>query len=270
MEKAIFNKFVKIVYEKSGIALKPGKEALVSARVAKRIRALGIEHGDFATYLRYLSQDKSGEEIVHLLDAISTNVTSFYRETHHFELLTQLASKWLENGQRKFRFWSAGCSSGEEPYSMAITLKEVSEGHNCDIRILATDISTKVIDKAMLGAYQAKKLETVPPMLKHKYFTKEKTADGALYHVKDELKRMIVYKRLNLATPPFPMRGPMDVVFCRNVMIYFDNVVRRNLLCEIYRLVKPGGYLFVGHSESLTGIVSDFKTVRPATYIKPG
>jgi len=268
MEKSVFRAFVRIVYDKAGIALGDGKEALVSSRIAKRMRALGIEAGDYKSYLKHLEGDKTGEEIVLFLDAISTNVTSFFRESHHFDFLTQIMKTWLNNGQRKFRIWSAACSSGEEPYSAAIVMAEATSGFQTDVRILATDISTKVLDRARPGVYDEERIKTVPPGVRAKYFTKCNTPDGHRFEVSSELKRMISFKRMNLSKPPFPMRGPMDVVFCRNVMIYFDNTVRTKLLGEIYRLLKPGGYLFVGHAESLTGIVSDFKVVKPATYIK--
>src|SRR3990172_3949602 len=126
MEKSVFRAFVRIVYDKAGIALGDGKEALVSSRIAKRMRALGIEAGDYKSYLKHLEGDKTGEEIVLFLDAISTNVTSFFRESHHFDFLTQIMKTWLNNGQRKFRIWSAACSSGEEPYSAAIVMAEAT------------------------------------------------------------------------------------------------------------------------------------------------
>jgi chemotaxis protein methyltransferase CheR len=267
MDKSVFKAFAMLVYDKAGISLGESKEALVSSRVAKRMRTLGIEQGDYKTYLKQIEDDRTGEELVHFLDAISTNVTSFFRENHHFGFMAEVLSKWLAKGQKSFRIWSAACSSGEEPYSAAITFLEVC-GKSADLKILATDISTKVLDKALKGIYEDDKVKTVPPVLRSRYFTKVNNGSSNLFEVVPALKQMVVFKRLNLSTPPFPMRGPLDIVFCRNVMIYFDNAVRTQLLSEIYRLLKPGGYLFVGHAESLTGIVSDFKVVKPATYIK--
>lgn len=261
-----YDEFCGLVYQVSGITLGKGKEALVSSRIGKRMRHLGMV--EFKAYLKMVKQDPEGEEIVHLLDAISTNVTSFFRESQHFDLIKGLFAGWLEEGQRKFRFWSAACSTGEEPYTLAMTLAEVLDGRDVDLKILATDISTRVLEQAEQGEYTETKLAGVPAALRAKYFRKEGNRDDQRYRVRDELKRWIVFKRFNLSTPPFPMQGPMDIVLCRNVMIYFDNQVRRGLLSEVHRLLKPGGYLMVGHAESLNGITTEFGNVHPSVYIK--
>jgi chemotaxis protein methyltransferase CheR len=267
MDKSVFNAFRRIVYDASGIHLNEKKEALVGARVAKRMRRLGIT--DHRAYLRHVTEDGSGTEIVCLLDAISTNLTHFFREDHHFSFLAEELRKWYGAGQRRFRFWSAGCSTGQEPYSMAITVRETVESRDVDVRILATDLSTEVLRTAMEGEYGARKIEGVPASLRPKYFTKAGRGEETLYTVERSLKSMILFKRLNLSVVPFPMSGPMDAIFCRNVMIYFDNDIRMRLLKEFHRLLKPGGYLMVGHAESLTGMLSGFKTVRPSLYLKP-
>ncbi len=267
MDKRTFNKIREIVYEKSGISLSQGKEALVRARIGKRMRALNIQ--EHRTYLNRVLSDESGEEVVHLLDAISTNVTSFFREANHFDFLQDIFGQWMDKGQKRFRFWSAASSTGEEPYTLAMILRETASNYkNIDIKILATDISTRALSVCLDGSYEEQKLKTVPKRLLHRYFERSKDGDKVFYTVKSELKNMIVFRRLNLSQPPFPMRGPLDAVFCRNVMIYFDNIVRKKLLDNIYSLIKPGGYLMVGHAESLTGMVSDFKSVKPAIYIK--
>ncbi|MBD3322863.1 MAG: methyltransferase [Chitinivibrionales bacterium] len=266
MNSKVFNRFREIIYDTAGIHLNEKKQALVGARVAKRMRALNID--DHKKYLSYVLEDKSGEEIVQLLDAVSTNVTHFFRENDHFKFLEEQMQKWLESGQRKYRFWSAGCSSGEEPYSIAMTLLQTTNGHKPDIRILATDISTRILSASMAGKYPAKKMENVTPFLRERFFTKEGRSESAVYKVNNAVKQMILFKRLNLSVVPFPMKGPMDCIFCRNVMIYFDNDVRKRLLNEFYRLLKPDGYLMVGHAESLTGMLSGFKCVKPSVYIK--
>jgi len=266
MDKKTFNKIREIVYEKSGISLGEQKQALVSARVSKRMRSLGIS--DSRDYLKYVMKDESGEELVSLLDVISTNVTNFYREADHFDFLTEVFSKWVDDGQKRFRFWSAASSTGEEPYTMAITLLEVLKDRSVDLKILGTDISTVVLEKSREAVYTEKRIEPVPRIIRTRYFHKIKNNGSVEYAVNDSLKKLIVFKRLNLSIPPFPMRGPMDAIFCRNVMIYFDNVVRKKLIDEMYRLLKPGGYLILGHSESLTAIPSDFEAVKPSVYIK--
>ncbi len=267
MDKNLFIKFSDIVYAKSGIVLKEGKEALVSSRLAKRMRSLNIS--TYNDYLDFLNNDKTGEELTEFLDAISTNVTSFFRENIHFEFLREIFPKWLESGQTKFRIWCAAASTGEEPYTIAMTvLDAIGNRNNIDVKILASDISTKVLSECNIGVYSEKRLESVPVKYKNKYFDISKTNGVKMYKVKPILKNMISFKRLNLSTTPYPMKGPFDVVFCRNVMIYFDNNVRKKLLDEVYRLLKPKGYLFVGHAESLAGALSDLDLVKPATYIK--
>jgi chemotaxis protein methyltransferase CheR len=265
LDRKVFDRFRSLVYEKSGIALSDQKEALVSARVSKQMRALGL--ADYGAYYNYVASDQTGQEIVRLIDAISTNVTSFYREPEHFTFLSETISKWADSGQRRFRLWSAAASTGEEPYTIAITLQECL-GQGADVKLLATDISTRVLEKCRIGKYEDRKLQTVPGHLRERYFTRTKEGDGVFYTANNAIRNMISFKRLNLSTLPFPMRGPMDVVFCRNVMIYFDNTVRSRLLGEIHRLLRPGGYLLVGHAESLTGMMSSFKTVKPSVYIK--
>jgi chemotaxis protein methyltransferase CheR len=266
MEPSIFNKFQHLIYEKSGISLGENKEALVSARVGKRLRELKLP--DFKSYLAYLKEDDSGEEIVNLLDVISTNVTSFYREANHFDLMDELVKKWLSEGQRKFRFWCAASSSGEEPYTIAMTFLEAAGGTATDTRMLATDISTRILSRAQEGRYPEEKTAGIPASYLDKYFQRENENNRKIYTAKESIKSLITFKRLNLSVTPFPMSGPMDIVFCRNVMIYFDNAVRKKLLMEIERLLKPGGYLFVGHSESLTGQLCGLKNIRPAVYVK--
>ena len=266
MESATFKKFSNIVYENCGITLSDGKEALVCARVGKRMRTLGIP--DHRSYLRYIEQDDSGAEVVQLLDVISTNVTHFFREPSHFDFINETVTEWLGQGLRRLRFWSAACSTGEEPYSLAMTLHDMLGERAMDIKILATDISTRVLKQAQEGIYAGEKLKPIEPARRKRFFKKTLNGSSDQYAVSDELKQLMVFRRLNLATPPFPMRGPLDIVLCRNVMIYFDNTVRSRLLAEAYRLLKPGGYLIVGHAESLTGMMSNFKSVKPSIYIK--
>ncbi len=267
MDTATFEKFRQVVYDRSGIALGASKEALVASRVGKRMRALGLQrHGD---YLDYVLRDAAGDEMVHLLDAISTNVTSFFREPEHFTFLGDVVKGWVARGQRRFRFWSAACSTGEEPYTLAMTLCEAIPEAGLDVKILGSDISTQVLRTCVDGVYGRAKLKGVSPELRQKYFDKRRDGEDVSYAVKPRLAGLVTFGRLNLSTPPYPMRGPFDVVFCRNVMIYFDNDVRRRLLSEIGRLLKPGGYLMVGHAESLTGMLMDLKVVRPSIYMKP-
>jgi chemotaxis protein methyltransferase CheR len=266
MKSAIFNRFREIIYNSAGISLSDKKEALVSARVSKRMRTLGIEEPE--DYLKKVVEDASGEEIIQLLDAISTNVTHFFRESEHFDFLSGKITEWYGAGQRKFRFWSAGCSTGEEPYTLAMTILETMPRNDSDIRILATDISTRVLKKSSEGIYEKRKVDQIPPLMLERYFDHSGFGEKVQYQVHQNMRNLITFKRLNLSKIPFPMQGPMDAIFCRNVMIYFDNDIRKNLLEEYYRLLRPGGILFVGHAESLTGMLSGFKSLKPSIYMK--
>ncbi len=267
MDNLVLDKLSKIVYDKAGIKLGTGKEALVSSRIAKRIRLLGLDSE--RAYLKHLVNDETGAEIVELLDVISTNVTSFYREADHFDFLASEMKKWIVAGQKRFRVWCAASSTGEEPYTIAMTLLEAPTSERLDMKILATDISTKVLRHAIGGTYPISKMGGVSSERMKKFFVEAESESGELaYSASEQMKSMTSFRRLNLNEPPYPMHGPLDVVFCRNVMIYFDNTVRTRLLKEVERLLKPGGILFVGHSESLTGILCGLKTVRPSVYIK--
>lgn len=267
MDEKVFGRFREIVYEQAGIALGPQKEALVQARVGKRMRTIGI--GSFDEYLDRLEADETGSELTLFLDAICTNVTAFFREPHHFDFIAREMKKWLEQGQRRFRFWSAACSTGEEPFSMAMALLETAIGYpDVDIRILATDISTKALDRCLDATYPYERIASVPEDLRKRWFTQAKASGETMWRANSMLRDAVLFRRMNLSAPPFPMTGPLDAVFCRNAMIYFDNPVRLRLLQETHRLLKPGGFLIVGHAESLTGIMSDFKYVSPAIYVK--
>jgi chemotaxis protein methyltransferase CheR len=266
MDAKSFDDFRALVYSRSGISLQAGKEALVSARVGKRMRALGVD--DFQAYLDWVQGEGGEEEMVQLLDAISTNVTSFFREPAHFDFLREAMRRWVDAGQRRFRFWSAASSTGEEPYSLAMTLLDCMPPADCDLRILATDISTRVLRAAGAGVYPASKVSELPPGCLERHFVRRRSSEGVSFGVSERLRALVLFKRLNLAFPPFPMRGPMDAILCRNVMIYFDGAVRERLVAEFHRLLKPGGYLLVGHAESLAGLRVPFRTLRPSVYVK--
>jgi len=268
MDTKTFDTFRRIFYDTAGININDNKLALVSARVGKRMRELG--HTSDRDYLKFLIDDSTGEEMVHLLDVISTNVTHFFRESRHFDVLTAVVKEWVSLGLRKIKVWSAGCSSGEEPYTLAMVLREAIGERGVEARILATDLSTRILQKAAAGEYDERKTADMPAVYRDRYFDKQGRGDSAVYRASEGLREMIRFTRLNLSTVPFPMQGPFDVIFCRNVMIYFDNDVRARLLGEFARLLKPEGYLFVGHAESLTGMLSGFRSVEPSVYVKGG
>jgi len=267
MDASLLRMFCDLAYQKAGISLGAEKGPLVTARLGKRLRALGLENE--RQYLELLRRDEG--ELVNFLDAISTNFTCFFREEAHFQRLTEHLTELLAGGQRKFRFWSAASSTGEEPYTMAIVLEEAFAQVAVDYRILATDISTRVLATAKEGAYGEAQLARVPRHLRHKYFARGANgSDGAERHqVLPALRDRITFARLNLSAPPFPMSGPFDVVFCRNVMIYFDQPVRQGLIAEIERVLVPGGLLMIGHAETLNGITTGLRPILPSMYRKP-
>jgi chemotaxis protein methyltransferase CheR len=266
MKETTFNQIRELVYERSGISLGDNKQALVRARIAKRMRHLNIS--DYSAYLHYVIEDNSGEEIQHMLDAISTNVTSFYREPAHFDFMQEVIGQWMGRGAKSLRFWSAACSTGEEPYTIAIEIREAIGSRNIDARILATDISSRVLEISMLGQYSEDKIKPVPKVLRDRYFTRYKDGGKNIYAVRDSIKEMVVFRQFNLSAAPYPIKKPLDMIFCRNVMIYFDREVRTSLANEFYRLLKPGGYLMVGHAESITGLRGGFQCIKPSIYLK--
>ena len=265
---AHFEKISALVKRQCGINLHQGKKQLVKARLNKRLRTLNLH--SFGQYLEMLERDRTGNELVTMLDSISTNLTSFFRESAHFDFLRQEALPEVLNktGRRSLRLWSAGCSSGEEPYTLAITLCEaLPNAGSWDIKILATDLSTVVLQRAAQGIYPAERLKTVDGSLVRRYFdpVQRRDIDGPAYQVKPSIRKLVTFARLNLMEK-WPMKGPFDIIFCRNVMIYFEKPIQEALVNRYYELLALGGYLFLGHSESLTGTKHPFKYVRPTVY----
>ncbi len=263
MKQELYREFCRIAYDEAGMYLGADKVTLVESRVAKRLRALGIETEE--DYLEFLHSDSTGREILCFLDVITTNYTRFMREPEHFDYLRNVMRNELIRGRKTLRVWCAASSSGEEPYSLGIVLSEMFEGTGVDFRILATDISTRVLKVALAGEYDEDALEELSEAQRKRFF--RKTKDGR-FAVKEDLKRRVVFQRLNLSKPPFPMSGPLNFVFCRNVLMYFDEAGRSGVLKEIERLLAHGGVLFLGHSESLSGIDHGFSMIKPSIYRK--
>jgi chemotaxis protein methyltransferase CheR len=261
-----FDDICRFLYQSCGIKLNAGKEGLVKSRLVKRLRMLGLSN--FDEYLKYVKADSSGRERTTMIDALTTNKTSFFRELPHFDYLRQEILPVLLSQKKTLRFWSAGCSSGEEPYTLAILLNEnIPDLKQRDVRILATDISTKVLDTAREGLYDLDALQDVPPKLLGKYFSSIGSGESQKYRVQPSLQNLIRFAQLNLMGE-WPMKGAFDVILCRNVMIYFDKPTQQWLVDRFWQLLEPGGHLFVGHSESLTGTIHQFRYVQPATYKK--
>jgi len=263
-----FDKISRLVYQISGIDLREGKEELVKARLMRRLRHLKIF--DFDRYLKYMARDKSGVEIGAMVDVLTTNKTHFFREFEHLEFLRDEIIPGFP--KCPIRIWSAGCSSGEEPYSIAIILSEaIPDIGKRDIKILATDISYRMMEQARQGLYDEETLKSMPAQLRLKYFRKTEARDGRSrshrYRVVPQLQSMVSFAKLNLMEE-WPMRGLFDVIFCRNVMIYFDKPTQENLVKRFWSFLHESGYLLVGHSESLTFLTHDYRYLKPAVYQK--
>ena len=260
-----------LVYEHCGINLHTGKKELVRARLAKRLRE--GEFRTFGDYIDHVLKDRTGKEFSLLIDSVSTNMTKFFRERGHFEFLSRRFLPRLLETKRKhskfrIRAWSAGCSSGEEPYSLAITLLEAAGRQPCwDIKLLATDVSTRMLDRARRGRYDRQRVEPIPPMLRDRYLIHKNAGGEDMYEVRELLRSVVVLRYLNLMSD-WPIKGPIDFIFCCNVMIYFDKLTQERLVRRFYDLLAPGGILFTGHSESLTGVKHSFRYVQPTIYEK--
>lgn len=242
----------KLVYEHAGIVIREHKEAMARGRLARRVKVLGL--GSIAEYCAYLRTPAAADEIPELINAVTTNHTAFFRERHHFDHLRKdvLPRLMQERAGRRgrIRIWSAACSSGEEPYSIAAIARDVI-GHRSDLdfKILATDIDTDILDRAAAGQYPAEQFERLPPDLRPLLKLEGQTGRGEV-RIAEDLKRLIAFRRLNLIEA-WPMKGPFDVIFCRNVFIYFDTPTKAAILDRYVALLQPGGFLYLGHSESL-------------------
>ena len=266
-----FNEISEMVKSLCGINLHDGKKELVKARLTKRLRKLNMSN--FAEYMNFVGGEAGKGELVNMLDALSTNLTSFFRENEHFEyladqILSAIVNRSTQTG-RRMRVWSAGCSSGEEPYTIGMILNEkLPNPPSWDARILATDISTRVLARAAEGVYGDTRVKTVPAQLRSRYFECIETRPDRIFRVSDSVRSMVHFGRLNLMNH-WPMKGPFDVIFCRNVMIYFDKVTQGRLINRFYDLLAPGGTLFIGHSESLAGVEHKFRYTQPTIYQRP-
>lgn len=254
-----------LMLRETGIHLDAGKETMMRARLDKRLRALGLDSLE-AYFARLKSDD--GRERVELFDVLTTNHTSFFRDPHHFEFLSQWLRETRKQGKTKFRIWCAASSSGEEPYSLAMTLREAGvEAPACDAKILCTDLSVTILRKAIEGVYPTERMSGVRPDQMQKHFSSESGPMGIQYRSQAALRNLLHFNRLNLSQMPYPMHGPFDLIFCRNVFIYFEADLIQRILGEFARLLPVGGFLFVGSSESLTQTASSgFKSLGQSIY----
>jgi len=255
-----------VVMEHSGISLGEQKRQLVYGRLTRRLRQLGLR--SFAEYCGHVEQHLE-EELGELINAITTNLTSFFRENHHFEHLAAHALPDIMKrnaGTRRLRLWSSASSTGEEPYSIAMTVAEtLGSASGWDARILATDIDSQVLAKAQTGVYTEDRITDIPPARQRRWFRRGAGANSSKVKVNEDLQALIAFRQLNLLKD-WPMRGPFDIIFCRNVVIYFDKDTQRRLFDRFADILVPNGYLYVGHSESLHRISERFKLIGKTIY----
>jgi len=260
-----FGQIRDLAHQRFGLDLKRGKEALVAARLGQKLRKQGFH--TFSEYYKHVLADRTGEELIGLIDSLTTNHTSFLRERAHFDFLARAVHEEFRAAP-VIRVWSAACSSGEEPYSIAMCLKGALRAAPArQFRILATDISTRVLQVAQRGVYPAARFTDVPEDWRRAYLLQGRGDSEGQYKVKPQLAAQVEFARLNLIEA-FPSRPPFHVIFCRNVMMYFDKPTQQGIVQRLEQRLERGGYLFVGHSESLTGIEHALEYVRPATYRK--
>lgn len=269
LSPADFERLSQAVYRHCKINLHDGKRQLVEARLAKLSRQLGF--ASTAELIDNVLDNPQSDQFTRMIDVLSTNLTSFFREPDHFAYLEKhflpgLVPTRKSSSRPRLRAWSAGCSSGEEPYTLAMVLREaIDDIDRWDAKILATDISTRVLATAARGVYDESRLGGVTAERRTHYFAVNRMDARTFYDVRSNIKNMIAFRHLNLMDE-WPFRGPFDVIFCRNVMIYFDKPTQENLVNRFHDVLAPGGLLFTGHSESLTGVKHRFEYVRPTIY----
>ncbi|MBM9614925.1 protein-glutamate O-methyltransferase [Desulfobulbus rhabdoformis] len=269
-----FQQLRSLIYSELGIKMPESKNTMLTGRLGKRLRALGF--ASFSQYCNFLFSPKGlEEEMVHLINAVTTNKTDFFREPTHFDYLTSTALGELQQSKRfsshnPLRVWSAGCSTGEEPYTLAMVLSEVQERNpGFRFQILATDISTRVLQVAKRAVYPMERIEPVSNLHRKKYLLRNKDTRNPEIRIAPELRRLIRFGRLNFMDENFGLPNTVDIIFCRNVIIYFDNETQEKLMRKFSLHLHSGGFLFLGHSESLHGYDTPFVQVAPTIYRKP-
>lgn len=265
-----FQKLSQFIMKEYGIKLPPVKKVMLQSRLQKRLRTLNIP--SFKEYIEFVfSKEGQAQEVVHMIDMVSTNKTDFFREPVHFEFLVNKGLNELAatNIRKKIKVWSAGCSSGEEPYTIAIVLNEFkNEHHNIDYEILGTDISSRILKSAVEAIYKEEKTEGIPTSLKKRYFLKSKDRLNPRVRVIPELRKKVRFGRLNLMDQVYGVKEQFDIVFCRNVLIYFDRENQESIIRKLCLNLKPGGLFFLGHSESITNLDVPLQQIQPTIFKK--
>ena len=270
MSTSEFNRLSSFIYDEYGIKLTPVKKTMLESRLQKRLTSLGMP--SFKEYCDFLfSSHGQQQEVIQMIDLVTTNKTDFFREPAHFEFLTtQVLPEFTGNNPGKqLKLWSAGCSSGEEPYTLAMVLNEYSERDtSINYSITATDISTQVLNKAITAVYNEERAADIPLQLKRKYFLKSKDPLKKTVRVVPQLRNKVHFERLNFMDDTFALSQEFDIVFCRNVIIYFDKITQEKVINKLCEKLKPGGYFFLGHSESITNMRVPLDQLKPTVFRK--
>lgn len=266
-----FDIFSAFIYDEVGIKLPHSKKTMLEARLQKRLKAHNMQ--TFEEYARYLfSPEGRANELIQMINVVTTNKTDFFREPAHFDYLTRTALPALSGirgDTARIRLWSAGCSTGEEPYTLMMVLSEYKEENpGFNFSLIASDIDTSVIEKAKSGIYSEDRVDTITLKLKKKYLLRSKDHSKGLVRVVPQLRNQIQFRRINFMDESFGMKEPLDIIFCRNVIIYFDKTTQEKLMQKFYRNLSDGGYLFLGHSETLNGLDTRFVSVASTVYRK--
>ncbi|KQM28636.1 MULTISPECIES: CheR family methyltransferase [unclassified Sphingomonas] len=263
-----FARLSALIFDQTGIKMPATKATMLQGRLQRRLREVGIASLD--AYCDHLFDGSADpDEMVHLINAVTTNKTDFFREPGHFDFMTQTALPTLADaGRRRIRAWSAACSTGAEPYTMAMVLDQFAQKSGIDYGILATDIDTAVLETARRGIYPAELVEPVPAMLRQRYVATSRDRDSNQVRIVPALRSAIGFARLNLMDARYPVGEPMDIIFCRNVLIYFDKETQERVVRRLCDNLRPGGFLFLGHSESIAGMDLPVKTASYTVFTK--
>lgn len=275
LSPALFKRFTQFIQERCGIHLVQSKQNMLEGRLRKRMRQLLLPtFEDYANYL-FNSTDETAEELIPFLDTVTTNKTEFFREAPHFdylvkEILPEFTRQHEQHRTSTFRIWCAGCSSGEEAYSLAMVLNDFAEKNpSFSYAMLATDLCKRALETAKAAVYDRDQLAAVTPEHQNKYFIAARTGDSSQLRIVAALRETIMFKRFNLMDPAFPIREPLQAIFCRNVMMYFERIDREKIVNRFAEKLAPGGHLFTGHSETLAGFPTELKPVSSSVYQKP-
>jgi len=269
MSEGDFNRLSSFIFDQSGIKMPPVKKVMLQSRLQKRLKELKMT--SFKEYADYVFSDEGQKnEIIHMLDVVSTNKTDFFREPVHFDFLVSNVLPEFNSNKREsncLKVWSAGCSSGEEPYTIAITLNDYKQNNiNFDYSILGTDISSQILQKASLAVYKEERIVNIPLETKRKYFLKSKDNTKKNVRVVKDLRNKVIYKRFNFMDEVYNISESFDIIFCRNVLIYFNRETQENVIKKLCGKLKSGGYLFIGHSESIMGMNVPLEQIKPTIF----